>query len=89
MSDINEFIDGLELDYEAKQFGSQWVIYLPDSDAFGDIFTQLSTNKELQVDPSSMSTDDLSVYIFTDGYFQATVTANFQKDIYKVVFDER
>lgn len=86
-SEMQEFIDSLELPIEGEEQGKQYVIEIPNSDTFSQIFDVVDTNKDLQLKGESKATDKESMFRFTDGTFDVVLSADYDNDLYSLVVE--
>jgi len=88
--DIEEYIDNLQLGYdgEFKQNG-EYIVTLPTSDDFSNVYNTIATNKELMIDDQSVSDKSKAKFIFFDAWYEIKLAANFDKDIFTLTVSER
>ena len=90
MSSIEEFVDSLGLSqFEGEMNGDSYMLDVTSSNDFSTIFNIISTNKDLEADDDSTATVSKSHFVFTDGYYEVELKADFDKDLYSVTVRER
>lgn len=85
----DEFIQSLDLPFEGEEWGDEYVITVNNSDDFSWLYNLISNNDSLSMDDNSVTTTDNAVFTFFDDDFEVRLTANFNKDIYKVTVGNR
>ena len=90
MNNLEEFIDSLGIDsFEGEYNGDSYIIEVNTSNDFSRLFNIISTNDKLSADENSTATVSKSHFVFTDGYYEVELKADFNKDLYSVVVRER
>jgi len=88
-SSLQNFVDGLKLDYKKKYVNDECIIDLPNDAEFSNVFTQFCNNDEFTLQEGSISTEDNLMYIFYTDWFEIRFTADFVKNIYRITIGER
>ena len=87
---MKEFIDKLNLPFEGKYIdNSLYIIDLNNSNDFSDLYNAISLNKDLRLEGDSVATVDSSKFVFTDGYFEVILEADYDNDFYRLSVGER
>ena len=86
-SRMQDFIDSLELPYEGEEQGKQYIIDMPNSNAFSTVFNLIDINKDLHIKGESKATDEETQFRFTNGEFDVVLVANYEDDIYRLVVE--
>lgn len=81
---MEEFVNKLNLPFDGKIVGEEYVIQLDTSNDFSDLFTCISTNNDLDLQPGSITTEGNAMYVYWSEEFEILLTADFEKDIYNL-----
>ncbi len=84
---MQEFIDSLEIPYEGEEKGRQYVVELPDSNAFSRTFNLIDINKEMHIKGESKATDMETEFRFTNGEYDVVLVADYDADIYRLIVE--
>lgn len=85
--EMNDFINDLELPKSGKFSNNQYIVELKDDNQFSNLYTKLSFS--LDESDSSITTPDNVYYEFHNDWFNVNISADFVKDIYRLVVEER
>ena len=88
-SSLQEFVDSLELLYPGEYKNDEYIIKLDSSNDFSILYNLLSNNKELKVSDNPIADNDTASFIFSNGEFEAKITADFNKDFYRMVISRK
>jgi hypothetical protein len=88
-SKLEDFVKSLKLPIEGRYSGNEYIITMDNSDDFSDIFNYISLNKTLSNEENMVATGDSCISVFTNGWFEIKLVANFNSDIYRVTIGER
>jgi len=86
-NDIQNFVDDLKLPFDGEYDGNSYIVTVNSSDDFSKLFNSIDLNPQLHLSGQSKATKDESLFRFTDGYFEITLEANYNKDIYKMTVE--
>lgn len=86
---MEEFIKELDLPYEGKMSGGEYIIKLNTSNDFSKLYNIISTDKQFNLDKNSMATTNNAMFVFYNDWYELKFTADFNKDIYRMVVSER
>ena len=87
---MQEFIDSLQLPFEGKYIdNSLYIVDLDNSNDFSELYNAISLNNNLREDENSLATVDESKFVFTDGYYEVTLEADFNNDFYRLSVEKR
>ena len=86
---MQEFIDSLNLPILGEMRGKQYIIPVNSSNEFSKVFTCISMNNKLNVEDDSEATVDQSEFRFTDGYYEVYLNADYDKDTYTALIEEK
>ena len=89
MEKLEDFINKFKFPYEGKYLDDIYTITLPDSDAFSDMYNLISNAVDIEMTQEATATIDNTVFIFTDGYYELKLEADYNDDIYKVTISRR
>ena len=85
--EMSEFIDSLELPEKGTFSNGQYVVKLKDDNQFASVYTKLSFS--LDESESSITTPETTFYEFHNDWFNVNISADFVKNIYRLVVEER
>lgn len=88
-SKLEDFVNSLKLPANGQYSGNEYIITFDNSDDFSDIFNLISLNKTLTAEDNMVATEDNCISVFTDGWFEIKLVANFKDDIYRIFVGER
>lgn len=86
---IGEFIDALNIPYEAEEKGNEYVIALPDSNAFSEVYNIISNEDGLHVEEESKASDEEARFTFYSSRYEVRLEANFEEDVYRMTVGNR
>ena len=86
---MQEFIDGLDLPFEGKMQNNQYIVDVESSDAFSDLFNTISLNNLLTLEDKSVATVDEAKFVFTNGYYDVKLEADYDNDVYRLTVEEK
>ena len=90
MDSLENFVEKCDLlQYGGEMEDDHYTVEVTSSDEFSKLFNTVSTNKDLSPDEDSVATVNKSHFIFTDGYYEIELKADFDKDLYSAVVRER
>ena len=84
-----EFIASLNLPFEGNGQADEYVIILNNSDDFSRAYNLISNNQKLSMDDNSVTTTSNALFTFFNDDFEVRLTANFNKDIYRITVSDR
>ena len=84
-----EFIASLNLPFEGNEQTGEYVIILNNSDDFSRAYNLISNNQKLSMDDNSVTTTSNALFTFFNDDFEVRLTANFNKDIYRITVSDR
>jgi len=84
-----EFIASLNLPFEGNEQADEYVIILNNSDDFSRAYNLISNNQKLSMDDNSVTTTSNALFTFFNDDFEVRLTANFNKDIYRITVSDR
>ena len=87
--DKEEFVLSLNLPFDYDIMGNDIVITVPTSDDFSLLYDTISNNRDLTLDNTSVTTTNNALFIFFSDDYELKLTANFDKDIYKLTVSDR
>ena len=87
--DKEEFIKSLNLPFEGKSAGNDYIINLNNSDDFSTLYNIISNNINLSMDDESITTTSNALFTFFNDEFDLKLVADFNKDIYKLIVSDR
>ena len=85
--EMSDFIDNLGLPKSGVFSNNQYIVDLKDDHQFSNLYTKLSFS--LDESDSSITTPDNIYYEFYNDWFNVSISANFVKNIYRLVVEER
>lgn len=86
---MEDFINELNLPFEGEMHGDTYIITLNNSNDFSKLYNIISTDKQFTVDNNSVSTTNNAMFKFYNDWYEIQFTADFNKDIYRMVVNER
>ena len=89
IENIKDFVERLNLDIDGTFTGNQFSANLKNSDEFSRVYNLLSLNDELENDDSSIATASVSSFKFYTDWFEMTISANFDNDVYKLIIERK
>lgn len=90
MNNLEDFVDSLNISkFNGDYNGDSYIIEVNSSNDFSNLFNIISTNEHLDADDDSVATVSRSHFIYTDGYFEVELKADFDKDTYSAIVRER
>ena len=84
-----EFIETLDLPFDGERWNDDYIITLNSSDDFSYLYNIISNNNELTLDDSSVTTTDNALFTFFNDDFDLRLSADFNKDIYRLTVSDR
>lgn len=87
---LDELLDALRIsDENLVKEGDKYVIYLNDSDEYQSAYIQLSKSDIVDLDDeSTIVTEHSNIMKYLADNFDITLECDFDKDIYKIIFEE-
>ena len=82
---MEEFVASLELPFEGEMKGEEYVVPLYNSDEFSDAYNIVSTDKDFIVSKDSIANNDEARFKFISDYFEISLLADFNDDVYRLV----
>jgi hypothetical protein len=86
---LEEFVNSLNLPIEGKYLNNEYRIQVNSSNEFAQIFDSIALNTNLNALDDSIATEDETLFIYTDGYFEVRLEADYNKDVYSITVGER
>lgn len=86
---MQDFIDSLDLPFEGKMQGKEYIIELDNSNDFSKLYNIIALNRDLERDEDSVATTKETKFVFTNGVYECKLEANYDKDYYKLTIGER
>lgn len=86
---LEEFVDSLNLPIEGKYLNNEYRIQVNSSNEFAQIFDSIALNTNLNALDDSVATEDETLFVYTDGYFEVRLEADYNKDVYSITVGER
>ena len=87
MSNIEEFVNSLNIPFEGSYSNNQYIINLKSSDDFSKVFSIISLNSQLRALDGSTATDSETEFRYTDGYYEVLLSANYDEDVYSILIE--
>jgi hypothetical protein len=87
--DKEEFINSLDIPFKGEWKGNDFVINLTNSDDFSTVYNIISNNPEISMEDNSITTTNNSLFTFFKDEFEIRLTADFNRDIYKLTVGDR
>jgi len=84
-----EFVDSLELPFVGEMKLDDYVITLDNSNDFSRLYNIVSNNLDLTLDDDSITTTNNALFIFFNDEYEIKLTADFNKDVYRMVVSDR
>ena len=84
-----EFVESLNLPYEGEEKGNEYVIALPDSNAFSEVYNIISNEDGLHVEEDSKASDEEARFTFYSSRYEIRLEANFEEDVYRATIGSR
>lgn len=85
--EMSEFVESLKLPEKGTFSNDQYIVKLKDDDQFANVYTKLSFS--LDESDSSITTPDTAFYEFHNDWFNVNISADFVKNLYSLVVEER
>ena len=89
IENIKDFVERLNLDIDGTFTGNQFSANLKNSNEFSRVYNLLSLNNELEIDDSCIATVSVSSFKFYTDWFEITISANFDNDVYKLIIERK
>lgn len=86
---MQEFIDSLDLPFKGRMQNNQYIVDVESSDAFSDLFNTISLNNLLTLEDKSVATVDETKFVFTNGYYDVRLEADYNNDVYRLTVEEK
>lgn len=86
---MQEFIDSLDLPFKGRMQNNQYIVDVESSDAFSDLFNTISLNNLLTLEDKSVATVDETKFVFTNGYYDVKLEADYNNDVYRLTVEEK
>lgn len=86
---MQEFIDSLDLPFKGRMQNNQYIVDVESSDAFSDLFNTISLNNFLTLEDKSVATVDETKFVFTNGYYDVRLEADYNNDVYRLTVEEK
>lgn len=86
---MEEFIDELNLPFEGEMHDGTYVIKLNNSNEYSKLYNIISTDKQFTLEDGSIATTDNAMFVFHNDWYELKFTADFNKDIYRLVVSKR
>lgn len=86
---MQEFIDSLDLPFKGRMKNNQYIVDVESSDAFSDLFNTISLNNFLTLEDKSVATVDETKFVFTNGYYDVRLEADYNNDVYRLTVEEK
>ena len=86
---LEEFVNSLNLPIEGKYLNNEYRIQVNSSNEFAQIFDSIALNTNLNALDDSIATEDETLFVYTDGYFEVRLEADYNKDVYSITVGER
>ena len=84
-----EFVETLDLPFDGEMWNDDYVITVDTSDDFSYLYNLISNNNELTLDDRSITTTDNALFTFFNDEYEIRLTADFNKDIYRLMVSDR
>ena len=84
-----EFVETLDLPFDGEMWNDDYVITVDTSDDFSYLYNLISNNNELTLDDRSITTTDNALFTFFNDEYEVRLTADFNKDIYRLMVSDR
>ena len=89
IENIKDFVERLNLDIDGTFTGNQFSANLKNSNEFSRVYNLLSLNNELEIDDSCIATVSVSSFKFYTDWFEITISAHFDNDVYKLIIERK
>ena len=86
---MEELIKELNLPYEGEMKGDEYVVNIPDSDAYSEVFNIVSLNDDVEAEDDSTANDAEARFKFFTDDFEIKLDADFMNDIYRLTIGRR
>ena len=90
MQEVQDFLNELGIELEAKETEDGYEVSIPDSNEYNKIFTILDRSEEVEEDPdlNSITLDTFVNSYFNDDY-DILLSADFEQDVYNIKITKR
>ena len=86
---VDDFAKALGIDKEVEQENGQFVINLSNSNEYAKMYTLLSQSDIVDlVSESVVINEDITSLMYEGNYHTVTLSADLDRNIYKLVFEE-
>jgi hypothetical protein len=87
--DASEFAKSIGFTEDGTWNNDEYTITLADSDEYAKAYTKLDTAKDVYVDPEGVAlSEHSSIMKYLSKDFDVSLEADYDNDVYKVVFKE-